>query len=267
VPERAPLPGHDATAPPDRLAAAFAAGHKALIGYLPLGDPRGGDDLPALYADCGVDVLEIGVPGGEPSLDGRTIVESIRRARTAGLSIDAAGELTAGYRAALPEVAMVWMTYPLDDLSRLVQAVGRSGADGLLIPGSARSQVRLRQTLARSGVHLIQLLEHDPRLRDVESALAYSSGYLMLQANPARTGARARVLPDSANAIAMLRRLGLETPLALGIGIADAEQARAAIRMGADGVVVGSLIVETMQAGRTALRELLLSLREAIDDA
>src|SRR5437868_11408822 len=45
-----------------RLEAAFERGRPALICYLPLGDPSAGEGLAELYADCGVDILEIGVP-------------------------------------------------------------------------------------------------------------------------------------------------------------------------------------------------------------
>ncbi|MDX6573811.1 MAG: tryptophan synthase alpha chain, partial [Gaiellales bacterium] len=88
----------------DRLAASFRPGRPALICYLPLGDPAGGDDLPQLYRDCGVDILEIGVPGSDPYLDGKTISDSMRRARFAGVNTRRASELIAAYRAELPEL-------------------------------------------------------------------------------------------------------------------------------------------------------------------
>jgi len=88
---------------------------------------------------------------------------------------------------------------------------------------------------------------------------------VMLQANPGPTGIKPVVLPDNASVIGMLRTLGVTTPIALGIGIGNPEQARAAVEMGADGVVVGTLMVETMLRGRGALQDLLLSLREALD--
>jgi len=250
---------------PGRLAAAFARS-RALICYLPLGDPAAGDDLAELYRDCGVDILEIGVPGGDPSLDGRTIADSIRRARNAGVNLRTASELIAGYRRALPATAMVWMTYPPDDPSGLVDAVATSGVDGFLTPLPARNYAGWARQLGSRGVDYIHFLEHDPGLKDVEAAVGSSRGFVMLQANPGPTGVRTSVLPDSSGVIAMLRRLGLTTPIALGIGIANAAQARAALEMGADGVVVGSLTVETMLESRAALEELLLSLREAIDE-
>lgn len=253
------------TSAPDRLRAAFGRGRPALVCYLPIGDPAGGEELPELYTECGVDVLELGVPGGDPYLDGPTIADSFRRARNAGINLRTASALVAAHRAELPEIGMVWMTYPPDDPSGLVEAVAASGVDGFLTPHAARTYGGLGRHLERQGVQLIHFLEHDPRLKDVQLAVEASSGYVMLQANPGPTGIHPLVLPDNAGVIGMLRRLGLETPIALGVGIGTPEQARAAVEMGADGVVVGSLTVETMLEGRTALRELLLSLREAID--
>lgn len=252
-------------AAPNRLAAAFERGRPALICYLPLGDPEGSDDLPELYQACGVDVLEIGVPGGDPYLDGKTISDSVRRARNAGVNLKKASELIAAHRAELPELGMVWMTYPPDEPTGLVDAVVASGVDGFLSPHPARTYRALGRQLEERGVSFIHFLNHDPQLKDVEAAVASSSGYVMLQANPGLTGLKPIVLPDNAAVIGMLRKLGLATPIALGIGIGSPEQARAAVEMGADGVIIGSLMVETMLKGRDALTELLLSLREAVD--
>jgi tryptophan synthase alpha chain len=249
----------------DRLARAFAAGRPALVCYLPLGDPAGGDDLPELYAECGVDVLEIGVPGGDPYLDGKTIVDSFRRARHAGVNLSKASDLIAEHRVELPDLGMVWMTYPPDDPTGLLDAVVASGVDGFLTPHPARTYRGLGRQLAEHSVRFIHFLEHDPQLKDVQAAVESSSGYVMLQANPGPTGIHPLVLPDNSAVIGMLRRLGLETPIALGVGIGSPQQAQAAVEMGGDGVVIGSLTVETLLKGRTALRELLLSLREAID--
>lgn len=259
------LVDESSTAVLSRLDAAFADGRRALICYLPLGDPKGDDDLGELYGDCGVDVLEIGVPGGNPYLDGKTIVDSLRRARQAGVNMKKASDLITEQRQALGDLAMVWMTYPPDDPSGLVDAVAASGVDGFLIPQPARGYLPLARQLELRGVQFIHLLNHDPLLKDVQAAVTSSGGYVMLQANPGPTGIKPVVLPDNRTTIEMLRTLGLTTPIALGIGIANPAQARAAIEMGADGVVIGSLTVETMLKGRNALRELLLALRESID--
>jgi len=247
-----------------RLEAAFARPRPALICYLPLGDPRGDEDLPELYEKSGVDVLEFGVPGGDPYLDGRTISDSVRRARLAGVTARKASELIADYRAHLPDIAMVWMTYPPDDPNGVVDAVAASRADGFLTPQPARMYQALGRQLEERGIRFVHFLNHDPTLKDVRTAVTASRGYVMLQANPGPTGIKPILLPDNAAAIAMLRQLGLETPIALGIGIGSPEQATAAIEMGADGIVIGSLAVERMLQSRQALTELLLSFRQAL---
>ena len=87
-----------------RLAASFGHGRPSLICYLPLGTPWAATTSRQLYRACGVDVLEVGVPGGDPYLDGRTISDSVRRARLAGVGAQRAGELIAAYREELPEL-------------------------------------------------------------------------------------------------------------------------------------------------------------------
>lgn len=248
-----------------RLQAAFEKGRPALICYLPLGDPLAGAGLADLYAECGVDILEIGVPGGDPYLDGKTITDSVRRARSAGLNSKKAAELIRVEREAHPDIGMVWMTYPPDDPTGLVDAVVASGVDGFLVPPGARAYAALGRELEARGVEFIHFLTHNPTLRDVRAAVASSGGYVMLQANPGPTGLKPVVLPDNAEMIGMLRMLGLQTPIALGIGIGNPEQARQAAEMGADGVIIGSLTVETLLRSRRELRELLVSLREAIN--
>lgn len=247
----------------DRLASKFRPGRPALICYLPLGDPEGGDDLPALYRECGVDILEIGVPGSDAYLDGKTISDSFRRARFAGVNMRRASELIAEYRSELPDLGMLWMTYPPDDPTGLVDAVVASGVDGFLTP--VRGYESLGLQLEQRGVRFVHFLLHNPLFGDVRAAVEASSGFVMLQANPGPTGLKPLVLPDSSGTIDALRTLGLTAPVALGIGIGSAEQARAAVEMGADGVIIGSLTVETMLKGRAELAALLRSMREAID--
>lgn len=64
-----------------------------------------------------------------------------------------------------------------------------------------------------------------------------------------------------------LREAGVTAPLAVGFGIASPDQAREAVELGANGVVVGSALVEAALAGEDAVRRLLGSLREALDGA
>ena len=205
------------------------------------------------------------MPGADPVLDGPTVSDSLTRAATAGTTAAAASDAIASWRTALPDTAVVWVTYPAGEPGALVDLVAASAADGLLFPQPAARFPILARHLARRGVHFLQLLAHDPTVRQAERAARDGRGYVMLQAAPGLTGTKPGTLPDSSVAIRALRTLGVTAPIALGIGISTPEQARAAISMGADGVVVGSATVEAAQRGRRELTSFLGSLRRALD--
>ena len=83
----------------------------------------------------------------------------------------------------------------------------------------------------------------------------------MLQAAPGLTGPRASLDPANAGRIASLRASGVAAPILLGFGVSNGEQARAAVGLGADGVVVGSAALRAALAGRAELAALLKDLR------
>jgi tryptophan synthase alpha chain len=248
----------------NRLDRVFARTRPALICYLPLGDPEASAAQPGVYVECGVDVLEIGVPAAQPFLDGPTIAGSLCRAAAAGLTPASAAHHIASLRADFAGQALVWMSYPHGDGSFLAGLVSRSGADALLLPRQARRFGDVTAALERHGLYLIHFLPHDPRLRDIAAARA-ARGYVMLQATPGVTGSSRGALRDTASAIDLLRRAGVTVPIALGVGLSTPEHVRAALSMGADGVVVGSATVEAAMRGEHELRSLLRSLREALD--
>lgn len=248
----------------NRLDRVFARTQPALICYLPLGDPEASAARPGVYVECGVDVLEIGVPAAQPFMDGPTVAGSLWRAAAAGLTPSSAADRVASLRADLPGQALVWMSYPHGDGSLLAGLVARSGADALLLPRQARRFDEVAAKLERHGLYLIHFLSHDPRLRDIAAAQT-ARGYIMLQAAPGTTGSSRGALRDTASAIDLLRRAGITTPIALGIGLSTAEHVRQALTMGADGVVVGTATVEAALRGEHALRSFLRSLREALD--
>src|SRR5947209_1577911 len=123
--------------PQNRLDRAFRRGRPALVCYLTVGDPDAPADLHELYAEHGVDVLEVGVPAGVPFSDGPVIAASHERAVARGMTLDRASETIASWRRALPEQALVWMTYPDAANGPLVDRAAASGVDGVVIPGPA----------------------------------------------------------------------------------------------------------------------------------
>jgi tryptophan synthase alpha chain len=243
----------------DRLRQATVKSQRPfLVCYLPVGDPAAAAATPSLYAESGVDVIECGVGVANPVLDGPTVAASMRRAVDAGISVGQLAEQLD--RAGSP--ASVWMSYqpyPDDDY---LAGVASSGVGGVILPDAA--PLPSIESAANAGIDFVPFLDHHPRPDQLEAA-SRAGSYTMVAAAEGVTGTRSSVGEDNAPLLACLRERGLRT-LALGFGISNAEQARRAIDLGADGVVVGSACVLAATEGTSALSTLLDGLRRALDE-
>ena len=129
---------------------------------------------------------------------------------------------------------------------------------------ATRSASRM-ETLARANGAAVSSFLALP-LADADIAAATrASGYVMLQAAPGVTGPRAALDPVNAARIATLRAKGIAAPILLGFGISNGAQARAAMDLGADGVVVGSAVLRAAIQGPSALAACLKDLRNALN--
>ncbi|WP_447644922.1 tryptophan synthase subunit alpha [Nocardioides zeae] len=237
---------------------------RLLVCYLPHGDPATPDATPGLYAEHGVDVLEVGVAGGRALLDGPVVSASMDRATAAGCTGAAAADLLAAGLRDVAGSAAVWMSYRPEPEAAYLDVVAASGAGGVLLPDA--DQPTLLDAAAAAGLAGVPFLSHVPTAPEVAAARR-AEGYVMLAAADGVTGHRDHVAPGNAATIARLRDEGVTAPVLLGFGLSTADHVRAALDMGADGVIVGSACVRAAEAGRGELTSLLSSLRAAVDRA
>lgn len=237
---------------------------RLLVCYLPHGDPATPDATPRLYAEHGVDVLEVGVAGGHALLDGPVVSASMARAAAAGCTGAAAAERLATDLDDVADSAAVWMSYQDAPGPAYLDVVAASRAGGVLLPDA--DQVALLDAAAAVGLAGVPFLSHTPTEAEVAAARR-AEGYVMLAAADGVTGHRDHVAPGNAATIARLRDEGVTAPVLLGFGLSTADHVRAALAMGADGVIVGSACVRAAEAGRDELVSLLAALRTAVDRA
>ena len=126
----------------------------------------------------------------------------------------------------------------------------------------------MQETAGPSGVDLVLLAAPTSTEARLERIAAAASGFIYCVSTTGVTGARAEL---SAALPAFLGRLRRHTdlPLAVGFGVSTPEQA-ASVAAHADGVIVGSVLVEvvarsgSLDEGLTALRELLDEMQAAV---
>ena len=244
-----------------------AGGRTALIPYLTAGYPTPEASLAALRAaDAVSDVLEVGVPFSDPLADGPTIQRSTFEALRQGMTLAGTLDLIGRARLRKPVVVFSYLNpilrYGLDRFLRDAEARGVAGV--LLTDLPAGSDPAVETANGASPLDLIRLVAPTARPERLTAALAGAEGFVYLIARLGVTGASAGLAADLAESIARVRR-ATALPIAVGFGISTPAQARA-VAAAADGVVVGSALVDVLGTGGVdAARAFLLALREALD--
>lgn len=155
------------------------------------------------------------------------------------------------------------MTYPDTLADGGLGPVIASGVDGMLLPERIEDDEEVSAALRSQGLALARFVSCPPDPRELDATLT-ARGYVMVQARPGPTG-DGEPGPELADTLAALREAGVTAPLAVGFGIRDAETARGVAALGADAVIVGSAALDAALAGPDRLRELVHSLRQALD--
>jgi tryptophan synthase alpha chain len=260
-----------------RFAALHGAGRKALVTFITAGDPVPAATVPALHALVagGADVLEVGVPFSDPEAEGPSIQRSSERALAAGMSLRGTLSIVREFRRDDAETPIVLMGYlnPIEcyGYGGFVAAAAEAGVDGLIIvnlPPEAADDMRTK--MQHRELDLIFLVAPTTTAERVALIASRATGFIYYVSLKGVTGADHLRLEGISHRVDTIRH-ETDLPVVVGFGIKDVVSARAAAEL-ADGVVVGSVLVDTMERHggdieRTcaALREQVQALRTAID--
>lgn len=244
-------------------------GRTALIPYLTAGYPDAGVSEEALrVADEIADVLEVGVPFSDPLADGPTIQRSTFQALQQGMTLAGTLGLIERSRLRRPVVVFSYLNPILRyGLERFLADAAALGIAGLLLTDlPAGSDPAVEDRVQRSGLDLIRLIAPTTRPERLSAAVAGAQGFVYLVARLGVTGASRDLAADLGASVTRVRA-ATRLPVAVGFGISGAEQAQAVARL-ADGVVVGSALVEALGSGGVAgAGRFLRELRAALDPA
>ena len=128
----------------------------------------------------------------------------------------------------------------------LVDAKG-AGVDGLIVVDlPPEEETELCLPALKAGFNFIRLATPTTDDKRLPAVLANTSGFVYYVSVTGITGAAAPDTGKVAEAVTRIKRR-TELPVCVGFGVRTAEQARA-IAEGADGVVVGSALVDTVRS-------------------
>ena len=259
-----------------RLAAAFAQGRPALVTFVTGGDPTP-EATPAILdalVEGGADVIELGMPFTDPMADGPAIQLANLRSLGAGTKTADLFRIAADFRARHPHVPLVLMGYANPMTIRgsewFAAECTKAGVDGVIcVDIPPEEDPELGPALRAAGVSLIRLATPTTDAARLPTVLEGSSGFLYYVSVAGITGMQQAAQASIEDAVARLKAAS-SIPIAVGFGVRTPEQA-AAIAKVADGVVVGSALVDLVREhGANAagpVREATRALAEAVHSA
>src|SRR3954470_2014106 len=235
-----------------RFAELKTEGRAALVTFLTAGDPDPETSLALVQAlpAAGADVIELGMPFTDPMADGPAIQMSSQRALKAGQTLKKTLELVRAFRGSDDATPLVLMGYYnpiyIYGVDRFLRDSKSAGVDGLIIVDlPPEEDEELCLPALKAGLNFIRLATPTTDDKRLPAVLANTSGFVYYVSITGITGAAAPDASKTKDAVARIKR-HTKLPVAVGFGVRSGEQARA-IAEGADGVVVGSALVDAVK--------------------
>ncbi|MCA9457449.1 MAG: tryptophan synthase subunit alpha [Nitrospiraceae bacterium] len=236
----------------NRIQATFAQlhskGEKALIPYIMAGDPTLAmtESLVLALERGGADLIELGVPFSDPIADGPVIQQAAERSLRSGTTLKNILFTVANLRkkTSIPLILMTYynslMAMGIPDFC--ATAVD-AGIDGIIVPDlpPEESDRLYHATQAAGGPVSIFLLAPTSTAERRRAVIQRSHGFIYYVSLTGITGAKLTDLSLVRQSVQQLQRASRK-PVAVGFGIASAEQARE-VGQFADGVIIGSALV------------------------
>jgi tryptophan synthase alpha chain len=258
-------------------------GRAALVTFTMAGDPDYDTALAIAKAlpKAGADVIELGMPFTDPMADGPAIQAAGVRALHGGQDMKKTLAMVREFRKGDDATPIVLMGYYnpiyIYGVDKFLADAKTAGVDGLIVVDlPPEEDEELCIPALKSGLNFIRLATPTTDDKRLPAVLNNTSGFVYYVSITGITGA---ATPDAGKVTSAVARIKRHTrlPVAVGFGVKNAAQARA-IAEGADGVVVGSALVDALRAsldkngkatGATvkAVADLVTSLSEGVRSA
>jgi len=245
-------------------------GARAFMPYVCAGDPNP-ELTPKLFLtleEAGADLIELGVPFSDPIADGPTIQRASERALAHNISLQEILEIVASLR---PEtdIPIALMSYynPIFRMGEetFCKAAQAAGVDGVIVPDLPPEQAEpLLEVAPKYNLATIFLVAPTSPPERMQLISSVSTGFIYCVSVTGVTGARAMLSDEIAPMIAELRN-HTDKPLSVGFGVSTPDQATQVAQI-ADGVIVGSAIVNVIEANMDNEAKLLTAVKQFASD-
>ena len=248
----------------------------ALVSFITAGDPHPKTTVPALEAlvQGGVDIIELGIPFSDPEAEGPSIQRSSERALEHGVTVESILDQVKDFRQLDSETPIILMGYLNSVFSMgsrvFAEQASSAGVDGLIMvnlpPEESAELLNACRSHALNLIFLVAPTTSNDRLNVIREV---ANGFVYYVSLKGITGASHLDTMLVESQVANVKRV-INLPIMVGFGVKTPRQA-AAISKFANGVVIGSELVDTMAASPSAdaipdaLKAKVKNFRDALD--
>ena len=223
----------------------------AFIPFITAGDPDLSTTAEALRTldFCGSDIIELGVPHSDPYMDGPVIQAACNRALTRGTNF---GSIITMLKTVVPQLTCPILLFTYYNvilehgISEFMASSKEAGVHGLLVPDVPTGDIgSLKVEAAKNEIELVLIITPITPKKQMEHIVQTTEGFLYLVSTTGVTGVRPSINPEVESFLQEIKQV-TSKPIVVGFGISKPEHVRQLAIWGADGVVVGSVIVKLL---------------------
>lgn len=242
-----------------RMQEVLNRGEKILVSGVPIGYPDVDTTrrIVEIYIKSGIDVVEFSMPSPNPYIDTKIIADSNIQALNSEPDLDKYFDILSKVREDFPDEPFYMMAYAdiirNFGVGRFVETIHQIGIDSVELPDKDETVPelvrQLEPLLDKAGIYRTYILHHPFNEDYLSSIKNKAHGFLLLQSFADEMGKRDKVAPENKKIINNIRGTNLDAKIILGYGINNPERVKEAVAAGADGVIVGTAMIERITNG------------------
>ncbi len=224
----------------------------ALIPFFVIGDPDFDTSLEVVKTaiDSGADILELGIPFSDPIADGPTIQKADIRSLRSGMNVSRGLEFiraVKGYKDIPIGLLMYYNLVYQYGTEKFFRDFHAAGVNSVLVADLSIDDADEIVAPAKSvGLDTVFMVTPNTDAQRMKLIASKTTGFIYTVSVFGVTGSRDRLSDMVEDLVHKLKAL-TSVPVCVGFGISKPEHAVAVASAGADGVIIGSKIVQLIE--------------------
>ena len=243
--------------------------NKILSIYFTAGYPNLNDTIEILKTldECGVDLIEIGMPFSDPIADGPVIQDSSNVAIDNGMNLSILFKQLEKIRD-ITDIPIVLMGYvnPVYQFGyeKFIKNILECDLDGLILPDLPLDDYinEFKPVFDKENLSFIPLITpntSEERIRQIDNN---SNGFIYMVSSSSTTGKKSTFDNKQIDYFKKIRSLSLKNPTVIGFGISDKESFMQACKY-SNGAIIGSKFIQSLSKSniKKSIRSFVYSIR------